>query len=138
MHKSCEPRTAGFCSCFRTTNPFGALASSPSRPGSVASFMTALCHERQGNAFSKKYEYREIALVNYTTISGAQVRCGELQSTFSSGIDNCAVVRHTISSLACGQMKRPRSNRFANRHRPSPSNVRGLRMSPRRPRKRKT
>jgi len=52
-------------------------------------------------------------------------------------IDSCARVRQTVPSVACGQMKRPRSNRFANRHRPSSSAHKILILSPLRARKSK-
>src|SRR5262249_8948136 len=44
----------------------------------------------------------------------------------------------TVPLSACGQMKRPRSSRFANKHNPSPSHHNNLIRSPRRPRKTKT
>ena len=52
----------------------------------------------------------------------------------SSNIDNCAGVSDTVPLVACGQMKRPRSSRFAKRHSPSPSHHNILIRSPRRPR----
>src|SRR5215471_21510002 len=70
----------------------------------------------------------------YTDNCGSHVRSGRRQSIPSNSIDNCARVRETLPSVACGQTKRPRSNRFANRHNPSPSNQRTLIRSPRRPR----
>lgn len=69
-------------------------------------------------------------MVTHTAISGVHVLCGLRQSMPSSSIDNCARDRHTVPSVACGQMKRPFSNRFANRHRLSPSNHKHLTMSP--------
>src|ERR1035438_9797153 len=63
------------------------------------------------------HEYRRIMLVTYTAICGVQVLSGLRQSMPSISIDSCARVRETVPSFACGQMKRPRSNRFANRHR---------------------
>jgi hypothetical protein len=48
----------------------------------------------------------------YTDSSGVCVRCGLRQSMPSSNIDNCARVNETVPLCACGQMKRPRSNRF--------------------------
>src|SRR4029077_1914471 len=56
----------------------------------------------------------------------------------SSSIDNCARVRETVPSKACGQTKRPLSKRLANRHSPSPSNQISFTRSPRRPRKMNT
>src|SRR5437660_442933 len=52
----------------------------------------------------------------------------------SNSIDNCARVSETVPPVACGHTKRPRSSRFANKHKPSPSNQRTLMRSPRRPR----
>src|SRR5213593_759053 len=52
----------------------------------------------------------------------------------SHSIDNCARVSETVPLVACGQTKRPRSSRLANRHNPSPSYQRTLIRSPRRPR----
>ena len=43
---------------------------------------------------------------------------GRRQSMPSSNIDNCARVSETVPLSACGQTKRPRSSRFANRHKP--------------------
>jgi hypothetical protein len=74
----------------------------------------------------------------YTDSSGVCVRCGLRQSMPSSNIDNCARVNETVPLCACGQMKRPRSSRFANKHKPSPSHHKSLIRSPRRPRKTKT
>src|SRR5215467_3024572 len=74
----------------------------------------------------------------YTVNCGSQVRCGRRQSMPSSSIDNCARVSETVPLSACGQTKRPRSNRFANKHNPSPSNHRSFTRSPRRPRKMNT
>src|SRR5207237_1086820 len=70
----------------------------------------------------------------YTDSCGSQVRSGRRQSMPSSSIDNCARVRQTAPLVACGHTKRPRSNRLANRHNPSPSYQRTLIRSPRRPR----
>jgi len=69
-------------------------------------------------------------LVTYTAICGVHVLSGLRQSMPSSSIDNCARVSATVPSLACGQMNRPRSNRFANRHRPSSSAHKILIVSP--------
>ena len=66
------------------------------------------------------------------------MRSGRRQSMPSSSIDNCARVSDTVPLSACGQTKRPRSSRFANRHSPSPSHHSSLIRSPRRPRKTKT
>jgi hypothetical protein len=52
-------------------------------------------------------------------------------------IDNCASVKEAVPSFACGQMKRPRSNRFAYRHRPSSLAQRILIVSPPAPPKNK-
>ena len=73
-------------------------------------------------------------LARYTDNCGSQVRSGRRQSMPSSNIDNCARVSETVPLVACGHTKRPRSNRFANRHNPSPSYQRTLIRSPRRPR----
>jgi len=75
--------------------------------------------------------------VNQTATSGVQVLCGLRQSMPSSNIESCARVRQTVPSVACGQMKRPLSKRFAKRHRPSPSHHKSFTMSPLRPRKTK-
>lgn len=56
----------------------------------------------------------------------------------SSSIDNCARVSETVPLAACGRTKRPRSNRLANKHNPSPSYQRTLIRSPLRPRNTKT
>ena len=100
--------------------------------------MNAVCHRCDQNALQNVHEYRGISLVNQTAISGVQVLSGLRQSMPSSSIESCARVRQTVPSVACGQMNRPRSNRLANRHRPSPSNQRSLIMSPLRPRKTNT
>ena len=73
-------------------------------------------------------------LPRYTDSCGSQVRSGRRQSMPSSSIDSCARVSATVPLVACGHTKRPRSNRFANRHNPSPSYQRTLMRSPRRPR----
>src|SRR6266849_3906335 len=52
----------------------------------------------------------------------------------SSNIDSCAGVRETVPLVACGQVNLPRSNLFANKHRPSPSHQSNLIKSPRLPR----
>ena len=100
--------------------------------------MNAVCHRCDQNALQNVHEYRGISLVNQTAISGVQVLSGLRQSMPSSSIESCARVRQTVPSVACGQMNRPRSNRLANRHRPSPSNQIILIRSPLRPRKMKT
>ena len=94
--------------------------------------------KRCGKHLYKAHEYRGISLIKYTAICGDQVRSGLRQSMPSSSIDNCARVNATVPSFACGQMKRPRSSRFANKHRPSSSAHKILIVSPRRPRKTKT
>src|SRR5262249_17630705 len=73
-------------------------------------------------------------LLGYTDPCGSQVRSGGRQSMPSTNTDNCAGVRETVPLVACGHTKRPRSNRFANKHKPSPSYQRTLSRSPRRPR----
>ena len=50
--------------------------------------------------------------------SGRCVRTGMRQSMPSSSIDNCAAVSDTLPDVACGQTKRPRSNRLASSIRP--------------------
>ncbi len=72
--------------------------------------------------------------LGYTDSCGSHVRSGRRQSIPSSSIDNCARVNETVPLAACGQTKRPRSNRFANKHNPSPSYHRTLIRSPLRPR----
>ncbi len=74
----------------------------------------------------------------YTANCGSHVRSGRRQSMPSSSIDNCARVRETLPSVACGQINFPLSKRFANKHSPSPSNQISFTKSPRRPRKMKT
>ena len=49
----------------------------------------------------------------YPAISGRQLRAGMRQSMPSSSIESCAGVSETTPSLACGQMKCPRSSRLA-------------------------
>jgi hypothetical protein len=56
----------------------------------------------------------------------------------SKSIDNCARVNDTVPLVACGHTKRPRSNRFWKRQRPSPSNHKSLIKSPRFPLNTKT
>src|SRR5215471_9037159 len=56
----------------------------------------------------------------------------------SNSIDSCARVRATVPFSTFGQINRPFSNRFANRHSPSPSHHSILIKSPRRPRKTNT
>ena len=51
----------------------------------------------------------------------------------SRSIDNCARVNDTAPVVAWGHTKRPRSNLFWKRHRPSPSNHKSLIRSPRFP-----
>ncbi len=53
----------------------------------------------------------------YKASVGRQVRSGLRQSMPSSSIESCAGVRWTFPQIACGQTKRPRSRRLANRHR---------------------
>jgi len=53
--------------------------------------------------------------ITYTATCGVQVLSGLRQSMPSISIESCARVSDTAPSLACGQMKRPRSNLFANR-----------------------
>ena len=74
----------------------------------------------------------------YTATAGTAVRAGLRQSMPSSSIASCARLNDTAPCSARGQMKRPRSRRFANRHRPSPSHHSTLMRSPRLPRKTKT
>src|SRR6202035_4891907 len=56
----------------------------------------------------------------------------------SNSIDNCARVRETLPSVACGQINFPLSRRLQNKHRPSPSNQISFTRSPLRPRKMNT
>ena len=76
------------------------------------------------------HEYRRITLVTYTAICGVQVLSGLRQSMPSMSIESCARVSETVPSFACGQMKRPRSRRLANKHRPSSSAHKILIVSP--------
>jgi hypothetical protein len=62
-------------------------------------------------------------------MSGSAVRTGCRQSIPSSSIDSCAAVSETLPFYACGQMKRPRSKRFAIRHNP-PSRPEELHLEP--------
>lgn len=94
--------------------------------------------KRCGKHLQKAHGYRRIMLVTYTAICGVHVLSGLRQSMPSMSIDSCARVRETVPSFACGQMKCPRSNRFANRHRPSSSAHKILIVSPLRPRKTNT
>jgi hypothetical protein len=66
------------------------------------------------------------------------VRTGCRQPIPSSNIDSCACVSDTVPLLACGQMNRPRSSRFAKRQSPSPSHHNSLIRSPRFPRNTKS
>src|SRR3954454_5194345 len=101
--------------------------------------MRRVCHQISSECSGQKpHEHRRIFIVTHTAISGVHVLCGLRQSIPSSSIESCARDRHTVPSVACGQMNRPFSNRFANRHRPSPSNQRHFTMSPLRPRNKKT
>ena len=61
----------------------------------------------------------EIRTRIYTAICGSHVRSGRRQSMPSNNIDNCARVSDTLPLAACGHTKRPRSSRFANRHKTS-------------------
>src|SRR5438874_1666716 len=70
----------------------------------------------------------------YTIARGSAVRSGRRQSMPSSSMANCARVSAIVPWSTFGQTNRPRSNRFANRHRPSPSNHSSLIRSPRLPR----
>jgi aminobenzoyl-glutamate utilization protein B len=70
----------------------------------------------------------------YTASCGVCVRTGRRQSIPSSNIESCAGVNETVPLVACGQMNLPRSNLFANRHKPSPSHHSILIRCPRRPR----
>ncbi len=67
----------------------------------------------------------------YPADGGSHVLCGRRQSMPSKSIDNCARVNDTIPFVARGQMKRPRSNLFRKRQRPSPSDHGNLIKSPR-------
>src|SRR5579871_2648684 len=69
---------------------------------------------------------------------GAAVRIGLRQSMPSSSIESCARLNETTPLSACGQTKRPRSRRLANRHSPSPSHHSTFTRSPRLPRKTNT
>jgi hypothetical protein len=55
----------------------------------------------------------------YTAMAGAAVRIGRRQSIPSSSIESCARLNETTPLSACGHTKRPRSRRFANRHKAS-------------------
>ena len=91
----------------------------------------------QLRSFFLRFSQRVI-LFCYTDNSGVCVRTGRRQSMPSNSIDNCARVSATVPDSAFGQMKRPRSSRFANRHNPSLSHQSSLIRSPRRPRKTNT
>ncbi len=66
----------------------------------------------------------------HTASCGACVRTGRRQSIPSSNIESCAGVSDTVPFAACRPDKSPRSNLFAKRHSPSPSNHRTLIKSP--------
>src|SRR6202022_3550520 len=70
----------------------------------------------------------------YNAELGRAVRVGGRQSMPSSSIDSCAGLRQMAPLSACGQMKRPFSSRFINRHSPSPLHHSTLSKSPRLPR----
>src|ERR1700729_795723 len=74
----------------------------------------------------------------YTAMLGAAVRTGLRQSMPSSSIDSWARLNETTPLSACGQTKRPRSRRLANKQRPSPSHHSTFTRSPRLPRKTNT
>jgi hypothetical protein len=65
-----------------------------------------------------KYFAQQKRVGAHTAICGV-VRIGRLQSIPSSNIESCACVSETVPLVACGQMNRPRSSRFANRHKTS-------------------
>src|SRR5471032_1155446 len=68
-------------------------------------------------------------------IDSAAVRRGCRQSMPSSSIDSWALVRWIFPPSAWGQIKRPRSNRFASNQSPSSVAQSSFTRSPRRPRK---
>lgn len=74
----------------------------------------------------------------FTNSEGCAVRIGCRHSTPSSSIDSCAALSTATPSGGAGQVKRPRSSRLANRHRPCPSHHSSLTRSPRLPRNAKT
>ena len=76
--------------------------------------------------------------LSYPADNGSHVLCGCRQSMPSKSIDNCARVNDTVPLVACGHTKRPRSNLFWKRQRPSPSNHKSLIKSPRFPLNTKT
>ncbi len=61
------------------------------------------------------------SFVLYPASSGAKVLRGARQSIPSSNIESWAGDSVTTPALVVGQMKRPLSSRFANRHKPWPS-----------------
>ncbi len=65
--------------------------------------------------------------------SGRQLATGARQSSPSKSIDSCAADSLTEPSRVTGQMKRPRSSRLENRHRPWPSHHSAFIRSPQRP-----
>src|SRR5438128_8234077 len=99
------------------------------RPTCAEYRMNSRCHDLLR---AKKVVQKNLA--RYTDSCGSHVRSSRRQSMPSSSIDNCARVSETVPLVACGQTKRPRSSRLANRHNPSPSYQRTLIRSPRRPR----
>src|SRR6266498_3787242 len=104
------------------------------RSGSAVTAMRRVSHELTRFHLRSREKSCGKYLLGYTDNCGSQVRSGRRQSMPSSSIDNCARVRETVPLVACGHTKRPRSSRFANKHKPSPSNQSTLIRSPRRPR----
>jgi hypothetical protein len=72
--------------------------------------------------FGKSILYQLCMAAVYTANCGACVRTGRRQSIPSSNIESCAGVSDTVPFVGCGQINRPRSNRFEKRQSPSPSN----------------
>ena len=102
------------CACCATIKAFNASSFSVSRSGRAARsrILRAVCQ-------ATKFMANQLLLISaYTASCGVCVRTGRRQSIPSSNIDNWARVSDTVALVACGQMKRPRSSRFAKRRQP--------------------
>ena len=104
------------CSCCARISARSASAGRAFRSGSTTTDMRGVSHERARSHPRMRKKSCAKNLAGYTDNCGSHVRSGRRQSMPSSSIDNCARVNETVPLAACGQTKRPRSNRFANKH----------------------
>jgi len=107
------------CSCWARISARNASPGRAFRSGSEATDIRGVSHELARSHPCAREKSCAKNLPGYTDNCGSQVRSGRRQSMPSSNIDNWARVRETVPLVACGHTKRPRSNRFANRHEPS-------------------